>query len=150
MKKFLMAIPALALVLTACGSTGYDDYDDDYAEQYVPICIDPETDERLPDSACDTGVSDDTEASGDNDFLLTALLVYMLASDYPGVGHKAKHYHKTKPKGAVLVKTSTKGHKVKVTKPKSNGGSGYKPKSKSGGSGFKSGGGGGFKSGGRR
>lgn len=136
MKKFLMAIPALALVLTACGSTGYDE--DDYSEEYVPVCIDPETEERLEDDACE---------QGDDDFLLTALLVYMIASDYPGVGHKAKHYHKTKPKGAVLTKPVKKGYdKPKVTtkkhstnKPKSSGG-GFKPKSS----------GGGFSSGGKR
>lgn len=135
MKKFLIAIPALALVLTACGSTGYDDYEDDYSEEYVPVCIDPETEERLPDSYCS-----EVEANDDGSFLMGALLVYMLASDYPGVGHKAKHYHKTKPKGAVLTKPVKKGYdKPKVTtkkhstnKPKSSGG-GFKPKSSGGG-----------------
>lgn len=146
MKKFLFAIPALALVLTACGSTGYDDdYEDDYAEeQYVPVCIDPETEERLPDSYCA-----ETEVNDDGSFLMGAILVYMLVSDYPKVGKRAYDYKTKKPSG-VLAKPSKNGFKApKVSKPKSNGGSGYKPKSSGGGS--KSfGGGGGFKSGGKR
>lgn len=154
MKKFLLAIPALALFLTACGSTGYaeDDYDD-YEDDYVAICVDPETDERLPDSACEGGYDED--ATNDN-FLLGAVIGYVLASNYPGVGHHVYDYRTTKPHGAHIVKSTTKGHKVKVNHPpksksggsKSSGG-GSKPKSSGGG--FKSGGGGGFKSsGGRR
>lgn len=146
MKKFLFAVPALALVLSACGGTYEDDYDYESEETYVPVCIDPETEERLPDDYCE---------QGDDDFLMTALLVYMLySSDYPGVGHHVKHYKKTKPSGVTFAKPSKKGY----VKPKANSGSGYKPKSggsgskpKSSGGGFKSGGGGGFKSsGGRR
>lgn len=87
-KKIALALvtPLIAMSFAACGPQ---------EEEYVAVCVDPNTEQRLDDDACD---------SGDSDFLAYAVVWYMLANStnpYPPVGGSVnKSYYKTSlPKG---------------------------------------------------
>lgn len=85
----LLVIPMIAMSFAACGAQ---------QDEYVGVCVDPNTEQRLDDDACD----DD-----ESEFLTYAVVWYMLANSsrsYPAVGgHVTKSYFRTtKPKGASI------------------------------------------------
>lgn len=57
----LILVPALAMLLTACGD-GFGDQSDD--PEYVAVCTDPRTNTRVDDSQCDHAPQDYTGTSG--------------------------------------------------------------------------------------
>lgn len=128
----LAALAMIGTSLAACGPTEPE-------PEYVAVCVDPNTEERLPDDYCD---------SNDDDYLSYALFWYMLASSnhaYPAVGSHVdrSHFRTTLPKGKTYTKglsssggTSVKSWTTKTYQKKSSG-SGW---GSSGSSGSKSGG----------
>lgn len=135
MKKTLVGVILAGLMsmsLVACGEPESEQ------DEYAAVCVDPNTELRLEDDACDTS---------DDDFLAYAVIWYMLASHnshIPGVGHKVSKskVKTTKPKGAIIKKVSEKGYtyKAPAKKKSSNNGSSNKKKSGGGFGGSKSGG----------
>lgn len=97
---WILALSVFATSLTACGEVSPQQ------DEYVAVCVDPNTEQRLEDDACE---------QGDSDFLTYAVLWYMLANSnhsYPAVGsHVTKSHFKTsKPKNAhVRTGLPTKG-----------------------------------------
>lgn len=93
MKRILATLTVLALPLvglTACGEP---------EPEYAAMCVDPNTEQRLEDDACE---------DGDDDYLAYAVLWYMAMNSghsYPAVGHRVdRSYVKTSlPKGARYV-----------------------------------------------
>ncbi len=150
-KKIVTIAVAIAffLMATACGNQNYDQ---DVQDEYVPVCVDPATEVRLDEDACD---------STDSDYLSTAVFWYMLTSSshsYPRVGGKAKksYFETVKPKKASIAKNplpakggksvgKTTGKAPSTSKPKTNSGSTTKKSGGWGGSNKSSGGGSSYK-----
>lgn len=152
MKKIIIGLLALVVGLTSLSACAQPE------PEYAAVCVDPNTEERLPDSACGEAAGYDDSGS---DFLTYAVLWYMLMDSsrpYPAVGSKVnKSYFTTKlPSGKTYTTglSSKGGTSVKswsTTSRKSGttfGSGGSKSTTKSGtGSTTKSGGG--FSSGSR-
>lgn len=93
MKRLIASLTVgslLALGLVACGEP---------EPEYAAVCVDPDTELRLEDDACE---------NGDDDYLAYAVLWYMLASSshpYPAVGERAdsRYFKSTRPKNARIV-----------------------------------------------
>lgn len=129
--KTIVGILFTALVavgLVGCASEPKQD-------EYAAVCVDPNTEQRLEDDACE---------QGDSDYLTHAVLWYLLLSNnahVPGVGHHVtkSHFKTSKPKNARIKHVSESGYTYKAPKKTSNNG-GSKKKSGWGGSKSKSGG----------
>lgn len=91
MKKLIIALLALVVGLTSLTACAQPE------PEYAAVCVDPNTEERLPDSACGEAAGYDDSGS---DFLTYAVLWYMLMDSsrpYPAVGSKVnKSYFTTK------------------------------------------------------
>lgn len=100
MKKIALSVAAavMATSLVACGASS--------EPEYVGVCVDPNTEQRLDDDAC---------SNGDDDYLAYAVMWYMLANSshsYPAVGHRVNrsYFKTTLPKGSSYTKgLSSKG-----------------------------------------
>lgn len=130
MKKTLVAVAtAIALLFgtAACGDMSASGEPD-----YMGVCVDPNTETRLDDDACD----DD-----ESEFLTYAVLWYLASNSghaYPGVGHKVNksHYVTSLPKGkkAKMGLSSKGGSSVKSYTNKKYGNGGSSGSKKNGGS----------------
>lgn len=79
-------------------------------EEYAAVCVDPVSEVRLDDDACD---------SGDSEFMSNAIIWYMAFSagrSIPAVGgHVTKsHFKTTKPKNVKVKSVPTKGYTYKA------------------------------------
>lgn len=121
----IATLPLLFAGLTACADTS--------EPEYAAVCVDPNTDERLEDDACE---------DGDDDYLAYAVLWYMALNSghaYPAVGEEVDddHFKRKLPKGKkyVLGLPKTGGSSVKSwtpPKPKTSTRPSTKPSTKTG------------------